>query len=273
MTTRPRPGAVALDVDGTLASDGHRVSDRAIGVLARLEARGILPIIVTGRTEHAALSIATAAGLSAPVIACNGAVVTEPASRTRVTVSTFDPAAIPAIRAQADHAGLQFIAWTADEMRAEARTGFTELLEEVNDEPVVIGPIEDRPHGIVKVMLAGDDTLLDDRGGPITERLPFIRRSMANFLEGSSPGASKVDALCFVLDRLGITPDATIGFGDGETDVEWLSAIGHPIAMGNARPGVVRIAREQVGDHRDDAVAAYLEDLLRSGESTAGGVE
>lgn len=249
------------------------MSDRAIGVLARLEARGILPIIVTGRTEHAALSIATAAGLSAPAIACNGAVVTDPASRTRLTVSTFDPAVIPAIRAEADHAGLQFIAWTADEMRAEARTDFTELLEDVNDEPVHIGAIEDRPRGIVKVMLAGTDTVLDNHGGPISERFPFIRRSMATFLEGSSPGASKVDALRFVLDRLGIPPDATIGFGDGETDVEWLSAIGHPIAMGNARPGVVRIARERVGHHRDDAVAAYLEELLRNLDSGAGGVE
>ncbi|UUE22505.1 HAD hydrolase family protein [Microbacterium sp. J1-1] len=228
---------------------------------------------MTGRTEHAAVTIATAAGLGAPVIACNGAFVTDPRSGTRLTVSTFDPAAIPAIRGEADRTGLQFIAWTANEMRAEERTAFTELLEEVNDEPVVIGPIEDEPRGIVKVMLAGDDALLDDHGASITERHPFIRRSMGTFLEGSSPGASKVEALRFVLERLGISPEVTIGFGDGETDVEWMSAIGYPIAMGNARSGVVRIARERVGHHRDDAVAAYLEELLRGEESAAGGVE
>ena len=54
--------------------------------------------------------------------------------------------------------------------------------------------------------------------------------------------------------------------GDGGNDVGWLSMIGWPIAMGNARDEVKEVARLEIGHHLDDAMATFVDDWLAARE-------
>jgi len=85
---------------------------------------------------------------------------------------------------------------------------------------------------------------------------------MSTFFEAAPAGASKAEALHRVLARLRVEPHACLGVGDGDNDVTWLSLVGEPVAVANARPAVKRVATTHIGHHDEDAVAAFLVERL-----------
>jgi Cof subfamily protein (haloacid dehalogenase superfamily) len=252
--------AVALDLDGTLAGADHKVSARSARTLEALQRKGIAPLIVTGRTETAAIAVSKASHLIAPVVSCNGAVVTDPCSGKRFMFSTLDSGTIDRVLAFAAEHRFEVVLWTPTEMFAAAPSGRTSLLEAINEQPVVITPFDtvDR-NDIVKIMIGGSREQLDAVQDQLSVMLPLVKRSLDIFYETSNPGASKWEALSFVLDRLGISPQECMGIADGDTDIDWLTKIGVPVAVENARPAVRAIASILIGHHANDAVAEFLE--------------
>jgi len=268
-TSRRAPddvAAVALDLDGTLAGADHRVSDRAIRALAALEARGVRPIIVTGRTTRAAIDPARAAGLTTPVISCNGTVVTAP-DGTRLLEADLDPAVPRDLLAAAEDTGLSPTLWTADAIHVARWDRIAELQQAINGDVPQVGPLEPiaAGRGVVKGMLGGDPDRLDACAGRLAERLPAVVRSMPEFFETINPDASKKSALAFVLDRLGIDPARTIAVGDGETDLPMFQLAGEGVAMANARDTVRAAADTVIGHHAEDGVAVFLEERFGLG--------
>jgi len=257
---------VALDVDGTLAGADHRVSDRTVDVLRRLVARGVVPVVVTGRTEGSARALADRVGMAAPTISCNGAVVTDPGGE-RLSVTVMDPDEVRRVVAFGrEHDEVSAVLWTTTAMLTEHPSPWTDLLAEVNDEPVTTvplsGPGAELPADVVKVMLVGDPDALDALRDEVGRALPAMRRGMAPFFETSAPGASKREALRLVLDRLGVDPSACMGIADGDTDAAWLAEVGLPVAPANAMAAARQVARHHIGHHADDAVADFLEQFF-----------
>lgn len=252
--------AVALDIDGTLAGSDHRVSARSARALEALQQKGVMPVIVTGRTEAEAIAISQASRLTAPAVSCNGAVVTDPCSRERLLVSTLGAEMVNRVMAFAADHQLDTVLWSVSKMFAAVPTEATSLLEAINREPVVITPLDTvKRNEIVKIMLCGNREQLDSVQDQLTVSLPFVKRSMDNFYEASSADATKWEGLSLVLDRLGIAPEECMGIADGDTDVIWLTKIGLPVAVENARPAVRAIASIHIGHHADEAVAQFLE--------------
>lgn len=251
---------VALDIDGTLAGSDHRVSTRSINVLTALQNAGVAPVIVTGRTEKAALSIAREAGLSAPVISCNGAIVSVQDAPERIREAVFGT---PVILDLIDWAGtqddLELILWTPGGMLAEKQTQATQLLQDINLEDVTVASFGHGVPNVVKVMVGGSTDSLDANAKVLTRAFPFLHRSLDNFFEGSPLGASKWESLQQVLASMRVDPASCLGIADGDTDIEWMSKIGHAIAVENARPSVLAIAEQVIGHHADDAVALFLQ--------------
>lgn len=257
----PRPAAVAMDVDGTLAGADHVVSRRTAEVVSRLGSHGVTAIIVTGRTERSALALARSLGLTAPVIACNGAMTTDPVSGRRLQVCAIGRAAAEVARASAEAHGCEPVFFTVDHPCAGRESVHTRLLSTLLGEPVAIGPLAEviDHETVVKLMIAGEPDLLDAVGGALEAANVGLERSMPMFYEAAPPGASKREALAQVLGRLGIPPQDCVGIGDGGNDVAWMSSVGRAVAVSNARPAVLAIADEVIGHHADDGVAAYLE--------------
>lgn len=117
---------------------------------------------------------------------------------------------------------------------------------------------------VVKVMLGGDPALLDALGSVIEARVPGMVRSMRQLYEVAPVGATKSEALVFVLQTLGIAPEAAWGFGDSGNDVGWMSLLGRAIAPANAFPGVLELADVVIGHHAEDGVAQYLVETILS---------
>lgn len=148
----------------------------------------------------------------------------------------------------------------------ERRSAGTRLLEMVNDEAVLIEPLD--PLGrqdVVKVMLSGAPSTLDAVQPQIDDAAPIMRRSMGRFYETSTPGATKKDALRLVLSKLSIEPGECLGIADGDTDAEWLADSGLPVAVSNAMPAARDAAVKHIDHHAEEAVADFLQSYFRIG--------
>lgn len=75
---------------------------------------------------------------------------------------------------------------------------------------------------------------------------------------------SKASALQHVLDKLDLTMDDCIAFGDGLNDVELLSSVGKGCIMGNGNPRLKKLLPhlEVIGRNDDDAVARKLSEIF-----------
>ncbi|GET90059.1 hypothetical protein, conserved [Leishmania tarentolae] len=75
---------------------------------------------------------------------------------------------------------------------------------------------------------------------------------------------SKASALQYVLDKLDLTMDDCVAFGDGLNDVELLSSVGKGYIMGNGNPRLKKKLPqlEVIGQNDDDAVARKLSEIF-----------
>jgi len=258
--------AVAFDVDGTLAGGDHRVSPRTLRALAELRAAGVEPIIVTGRIVGSGTAIFADAGIDGYVVASNGAVAVDTRDPDPLHAAVMDPDEAQAVVAFCDGRAVEPSLFTVDTMVVEEGSVVHDLL--VRADPTAptraVAPGELPFAEATKACIFGEPATLDSLDAVIRAQFPRMVRSMDTAFEMSAEGADKWVALSAILDRIGVPPERCAGIGDGENDVVWLSRVGFPVAMGNAREPVRRLARLRIGHHADEAVAELVEALLRA---------
>ncbi len=90
----------------------------------------------------------------------------------------------------------------------------------------------------------------------------IVSSSLENNLEINAPGATKGEALLRLARHLGIRPEQTMGFGDGENDIALLRMAGIGVAMGNACDTAKKAADYVTLTNDEDGVAAAIEKLI-----------
>jgi Cof subfamily protein (haloacid dehalogenase superfamily) len=255
-----RPKLIAMDVDGTITGAEHVLSEHTKQALRRLSPAGIAAVVVTGRTEWSAVSIARSAGFHAPVISCNGALVTDPDTGERIWEQHVDPEHAASAIAAARACGAVTTVWTADAWYADQEGPTNDLLRLMLEREPVVRPLEEviATEPVMKIMIGGDRELLDRAGPALEASAPGMMRSMDVFYETGPAHATKREAMAFLLKTLAIDPESTWGFGDSDNDTGWLSLMGRAIAPANAFAGVMAIADVVIGHHSEDSVADYL---------------
>ncbi|MGY3702860.1 HAD family hydrolase [Vagococcus martis] len=71
-------------------------------------------------------------------------------------------------------------------------------------------------------------------------------------------GVDKKLAIEYVLDKLGMTKEQTIAFGDGDNDIVMFEAVDYSIAMDNATDNLKQLASEITDSADDDGIAKSL---------------
>ena len=80
-----------------------------------------------------------------------------------------------------------------------------------------------------------------------------------HFVSITADTVSKASGIRALATLLGLTTDEVMMVGDGQNDVSALSAVGLPVAMGNAHPDAMAVARLVVADVESDGVAEALD--------------
>lgn len=90
-----------------------------------------------------------------------------------------------------------------------------------------------------------------------------LYRSKETYLEIANKEVSKLTAIKVLLDfHFRLSLEESIAFGDNHNDYEMLQAAGLGIAVGNAKPQILEIAKEVTSHGNEDGVAISLQKLF-----------
>ena len=92
----------------------------------------------------------------------------------------------------------------------------------------------------------------------------FLTTSLPYLLELGNPAVSKGTGIAFVAERLGISLDRIVSFGDGENDIELIDAAGFGIAVEDANPLLLEHADWVCPSADVEGVATVIETYLES---------
>jgi 5-amino-6-(5-phospho-D-ribitylamino)uracil phosphatase len=82
-------------------------------------------------------------------------------------------------------------------------------------------------------------------------------------LEVFDPAVNKWEGVLHVARRHGIEPAQIVAVGDDLNDVPMIRGAGLGVAMGNAKPEVRAVADRVIGSNRDEALAGFLDEVVR----------
>jgi Cof subfamily protein (haloacid dehalogenase superfamily) len=237
--------------------------------IARVRARGVHVIVVTGRMFRAVRPYLEQAGLDDPVVCYQGAVVADPVSGEflrhvpiprEVALEAIDAVVAAGFHINCYVDDLLYVAEVTPEARAYADFQGLEIHE--------VGPLHEWLHDDpTKLVGVGDPAALDALEAELKPRFRgrlFVSKSLPYFLEFAHPDVSKGAGLQWVAERLGFTAAETVACGDGENDRELLDWAGFGVAVANAQPEILARADLVVPDVEHEGVADLLDAYLEA---------
>ena len=266
------PKLVASDLDGTLIRSDRTVSPRTIGVLRRLDAAGVVIVLVTGRPIRWLGPVYDQLGFNPVAICANGAATYDPATDTITHSAPLDTGALAeaCARLRDSVPGVLF---------AVERDGGRQMRHEA-DFPVgpweadhaSVGPAtfaELLTHPAAKLLVR---TVSAQPADEFTARVgdcldgvaEATNSSSSGMVEVSAVGVTKASALARVARAHAIDAGDVVAFGDMPNDLPMLAWAGRGVAMANGHPAVRAAAHDvTAATNEDDGVAAYLERLYK----------
>ena len=258
---------IALDIDGTLTNSRKELTPRTRYALLEAQAQGKKIIIASGRHPLGVYPIARDLRLDAYggyIMSFNGSKIIECAT-DRTIVSKFFPREYLAdIVGVIKDSNVTII--TFDEKRIYANTkvnDYTYIERDVlKTEMVVVEDfVSEIKFDVNKIVLTGEPYELDEYQKILTERydgLLEIYKSAPYFLELMPFGVSKGSMLPLLLEKLGVSRDELIAFGDNYNDMTMIGYAGMGVAMGNGEPEVKKIANYVCATNDEDGIADVI---------------
>ncbi len=270
--------AILLDLDGTLLDEGGAVRPRNLEAVRGLEARGVRPMVVTGRSAVSAIPILDQLGLEAPAVVFNGAAVWCSRRRRMLEERVLSNRTMERALDFGREEGCLTVVMGASEKygvaprdAAEdfALQGFSGLRvverEVLPAEYVIRVTYFSGRHGASHEFSAAVETRLDQ---PVylthfpLSALPSHRTSPLQVVDVHPPCAGKGEAFRVLRELYGIAPEEVVAVGDATNDLPMFECAGLSVAMGDGMPEAVASADRVIGSHRTDAIAELVDELF-----------
>jgi Cof subfamily protein (haloacid dehalogenase superfamily) len=266
------------DMDGTLLGPGSVLSDYSRQALMELLADGVQFTVASGRAWAEITPILKDLPLRLPVIAVNGAFLTDYATGRHLVINHLETAFAQTIYGHILDAGLQPFVLThhGDEDRLYWQRLINTEMQWYHDILELVGDKRLRPikrlaeafkETVIAFVVMGDKAQVQSLHALLEERYPGM---MENFLfeNRCSPGhwwltlhdrkACKSIAVRMLLEMEGICAERLTVFGDHINDVKMFQNAGRAVAVANAEDIVKQHAHEIIGSSEEDAVVKYI---------------
>jgi Cof subfamily protein (haloacid dehalogenase superfamily) len=265
------PGAIAVDLDGTLLNSHSQLSDRNRLALEKCIERGIPVIIATSRSErHMRRVIGDELSCACSLVMANGSNAKGRAPLSGLVRETI-PADVatnivelilktePAVRVVIEIDGFDFGCNMQDtpEQLWELNTATPDMVMSVSEAIAKI-PTKITVNGFGRDLSAVANKI-SGQFGSVVSIFPSDKRT---FLQIVNNRTSKLAALCKLLNSQSISIGNVMAFGDDLPDLDMLQACGISVAMANAIPEIKSAAQYETASNDDDGVAIVLEQLL-----------
>lgn len=263
---------VASDLDGTLLTPDHRLSDFTKQTLQALRKKDIHFIFATGRHHIDVAQMRNNMEIDAFMITSNGARVHNASGELILSRSIPEALSVDIAQSVHDHSSIYTHIYRADDWLTNKEDRYSlSFFEESAFRYNLFDPFSFPTDDIAKfyfttneVSQHGELVALKDHLEQLFGDQINVVFSTLNCLEVMAAGVSKGSALEFVAELLGYQLKDTLAFGDGMNDYEMLSMAGKGCIMQDA-PDMLKKQLphlEVIGSNADDAVPHYLHDLF-----------
>ena len=269
---------LAVDIDGTLVTDGDVVSPATRAAL-QLAAERFALVLATGRRYRTTRQVMSALDLPLPAVCLGGALTKSAAGRTlhATPFSAEDIAGILDLAHRRDlalvlqrdaHAlgGADFVVdaslpWNSATQHyvnvgGAAGRADTDIRGAGYEDILVLGCFGERgPLAALEVDIAR-------LAGAYETVLVPSQKTPGWYLEVISAGVSKWAALRRYAGRVGIPEEAICAVGDALNDLPMIRGAGFGVAMGNAHPAVKAAAAWTTGRNDEDGLVTLIDRLM-----------
>jgi Cof subfamily protein (haloacid dehalogenase superfamily) len=254
-----------------LVRSDRTVSPRTVEVLRRLDAAGVVIVLVTGRPVRWLAPVYEQLSVRPIAICANGAATYDPATDTIVHSAPLPTEVLTeaCMRLRASVPGVVFAVERDGGRQMRHEPEFPVGPWEVNHEsvgPATFAELLTRP--AAKLLVRAGVQLADEftaRVGVCLDGLAEATNSSSSgMVEVSAVGVTKASALARVARGHAVGAEDVVAFGDMPNDLPMLTWAGRGVAMANGHPAVRAAAHDvTAATNEDDGVAAYLERLYK----------
>ena len=273
---------IAIDLDGTLLSPTGKVTQRAKDAVHQCLKAGLLVCFATGRNWTESRTVLDAVAHYDSAVFVGGAMVVDTKQRVTLHRTMMQPdlaAEVCAVLEAGGHAALalqdtgeagidylvtdeielnhatrQWMEVTSAKLRRVPRLG-----EYRHQHTIRVGIVAE-PGEIARVK----EELVGRFGGRVLCQSLVVPAYGVEVLEIFDPAVNKWEGVLHVARRHGVTPEQIIAIGDDVNDVPMVANAGLGVAMGNAKPEVLAVAKRVIGSNTDEGLAEFLMELVAS---------
>lgn len=271
--TRSPIALVVSDIDGTLITSNHELTEATKQAAARLYERGLQLSLASSRPARSIRPLAEALGLRSPFAAFNGALVVT-ADGSVMARSILEPPITARIKAIADELGIGVWLYDETEWYVRERNAFVDREEHTSGFSPNMDDYEKKLNDEVnKLTVVGKPELVAVAEQRIFQEMAdkvSASRSKPRFLDVTSHGIHKGTVIVRLAELLGVSTDAVAVIGDGPNDVEMFRQAGTSIAMGQAVDEVRLEAVYVTTSNDDEGWARGIERFVLGGYQSAG---
>ncbi|WP_337101544.1 Cof-type HAD-IIB family hydrolase [Paenibacillus sp. YIM B09110] len=252
---------IALDVDGTLLTDDHVLTDEVREAVQEGAAKGAQIVLCSGRGPSGVLPIMEQLELAGTLISHNGAATVSSYDLAVVHQYEIIPEYLAPYIAYCKENGVHFDLNTAFEMMVERMTPEAEVMyARFHAKPSVYDFAAGLPSGLLKFTIFGSKEQMDVVQSD-WEQWPRQLQSIRSgdlFIDVQHADANKGKALRQLALSRGIDRERILAIGNYYNDISMLEFAGLGIAMDNSPDLVKKAAGAVTLSNHEDGVAAAL---------------
>lgn len=256
---------VISDVDATLITPEHEITERAAKAVGELRTRGISFTVASSRPPRGLYGFAKQLELTEPFAAFNGGVIQRMNGET-IASHTLSKEICEAAYSVTNTLGIGLWVYCDHDWHVGEITVFVEREQNtIGFKAMVENDLRDSFGTAAKLVIVGDPAIVSEAEEIIAEILGAsvsATRSKPRFLDITDQHAHKGTVVTRLADVLGIPMSEIAVIGDGLNDVLMFERAGFSIAMGQADSAVKEAADVVTSSNTEEGFANAIEDFV-----------
>ena len=252
-----------FDIDGTLLDSAHRILDSTHKGICLLKELGHEVLLASARPPGAIEPFVIDLDIEPFYISLNGALIIK--QNEILAQETLPHSAAQKVITLAQDLDLSVNVYSGWDWTINEPNKWSKRESEIVGLQPVMRDLS-TVRGIHKILVIGPPQHIKKLQGQLLIENPDVAPTMSspNYLEVVAREVTKAEALQIVCEKLELTLDDVVVFGDGENDLAMLKAAGIGVAMGNAHPKLKKHAQFVTDTNDADGILLGIEKVLES---------
>ena len=257
---------LVLDMDDTLLTDDHKISELNKKVLLQAQAKGVYVVLASGRPTSAMTAYAKELELdlnNSYIISFNGAVI----STVKDDLVLFEQKlTVEQIHELYDYSvkmKTHIITYLDGEIISETDSEFIEIEKEITEMPHnKVSSFKDTvTKPAVKCILLAEPSYLKELEQDLKLAMPYLSVAMSKpfFLEAAQNGIDKAASIKILAEKLNIHQSEIIAVGNAGNDLTMVEYAGLGVWVDNVTPELRDRADVIVSSNNNDGVAEVVQ--------------